>query len=173
VSDLVLNAKQDLSNFEAIFDHYFLPVHNYTLSKVGDVQAAEDIVSQTFLSAMESLARYKERGQFSAWLFTIARSKINDHFRKQKRMADITIQEIPASGADMLAKHIHIEEMQRLWGLIRTLPEEKQDLIRLRYAAKLSFKEIGGILRKSEGAVKKVLYRTLDDLKSEMEKYHV
>ncbi len=173
VADLVYLARQDITYFEQIFERYFLPIHNYTLSRVGDQQTAQDIVSQTFLAALEGLRNYKEKGQFSAWIFTIARSKINDHFRRQKRFSENTIAEIPAREEEMLVKQVRDEQVVSLRLLIRRLPHKKQELIHLRYVANLSFKDIAAITGRSEGAVKKALYRILDDLKDELENDHV
>ena len=173
IADLVHLARQDIRFFQQIYERYFLDVHNYTLSRVGDRQAAQDIVSQTFIAALEGLQNYQEKGQFSAWIFTIARSKINDHFRRQKRFSENPIAEIPAREEDMLARRVQDEQINALRLLICRLPHKKQELIRLRYVANLSFKDIAAITGRSEGAAKKALYRILDDLKDELEKAHV
>jgi RNA polymerase sigma-70 factor (ECF subfamily) len=61
------------------------------------------------------------------------------------------------------------EELRSLQGLIVNLKEKEQDLIYLRYVAGLSYAEIGEILNKNTGAVKKSIYRLLARLKSQME----
>ena len=55
---------------------------------------------------------------------------------------------------------------------IRALSDDEQELIRLRYVAELPFIEIAKALRKSEGATKKMMYRLLARLKSQMEVEH-
>ena len=55
---------------------------------------------------------------------------------------------------------------------IQALPEDEQELIRLRYIAELPFAEIAKALHKSEGATKKMHYRLLARLKSQMEAEH-
>lgn len=172
VHSLVALSKQKIQHFDKIFDLYFLPIYNYTLSKVGDRQTAEDIVSQTFLAAMEGLPRYQEKGSFSAWIFTIARSKINDHFRKRKNISDKGLVEFPDPMDDISFQHIQNEELKALRRKIQKLPKKKRELIRLRFVAELSFKEISEVLGKSESAVKKAIYRTMDALKDELENDH-
>ena len=78
---LVLNAKQDLRNFDALYLRYAQPVYRYLYSRIGSGAEAEDATAQTFLSALEGFGRYRHEGYFGAWLFGIARRKAADHFR--------------------------------------------------------------------------------------------
>jgi RNA polymerase sigma-70 factor (ECF subfamily) len=73
------------------------------------------------------------------------------------------------SETDLLQQVIQTEQITVLAKLIIALPEEEHELIRLRYIAELSFSEIGRLLNRSEGAVKKSLYRSLARLQSQME----
>src|SRR5574339_382523 len=85
IPGLISAAQKDPAVFGRLYDCYVQPIYRYVLSRVGTAHEAEDITSQTFMSAYEALGRYRERGQFSAWLFRIARSKLNDHFRRSRR----------------------------------------------------------------------------------------
>ena len=77
-SALVAGAKQDPQAFAQLYDLYVQRVYRYLLSKVGNEQEAEDLTAQTFLSALQGLERYTHRGNFAAWLFSIARRKVAD-----------------------------------------------------------------------------------------------
>lgn len=169
LSELVAAAQQDPAAFGALYERYVQPIYRYILSRVGSVRETEDITSQTFMAAYESLARYRERGQFSAWLFKIARSKMNDHFRRHRREVDLEAAGAILEREDALGALIRAEELSRVRSIIHCLHEEEQDLLRLRYVADLSFAEIAGILGKREDAVKKSVYRLLARLKSQME----
>jgi hypothetical protein len=82
---LVEAAKEDPVAFGRLYNLYVQPIYRYLYSQVGTVHDAEDLTSQTFMTAYESLTRYRERGFFSAWLFRIARSRLIDHFRGRSR----------------------------------------------------------------------------------------
>ena len=56
--------------------------------------------------------------------------------------------------------------------MIQALAEDEQELIRLRYVAELPFAEVARALHRSEGATKKMLYRLLKRLRTEMEAAH-
>jgi RNA polymerase sigma-70 factor, ECF subfamily len=166
---LVEAAKEDPVAFGRLYNHYVQPIYRYLYSQVGTVHDAEDLTSQTFMTAYESLPRYRERGYFSAWLFRIARSRLIDHFRGRSREVGLAAVEKMKAVHDALGQVIQDEEISRLQALICELSDEEQDLIRLRYVADLSFAEMAGVLGKREDAVKKSVYRLLARLKSQME----
>ncbi len=72
---LISDAQRDPVAFTVLYDRYYRPVYRYLYSRVYSTAEAEDLTSQTFLSALEALPRYRHRGFFSAWLFTIAREQ--------------------------------------------------------------------------------------------------
>ena len=166
---LVTAAQNDPVAFGALYDRYVQPIYRYIYSRVGSVHETEDITSQTFVAAYESLRRYRERGQFSAWLFRIARSKMNDHFRRSRREVGLEAAGEILEREDALGTLIRAEELSRIRSLINHLNEEEQELIRLRYVADLSFVEIADLLGRREDAVKKSVYRLMARLKSQLE----
>jgi RNA polymerase sigma-70 factor (ECF subfamily) len=121
------------------------------------------------MTAYEVLDRYRERGLFSAWLFRIAQSKMNDHFRRSKREVGLEAAGELLEREDALGALIRAEELTRMRSLIQHLEAEDQELIRLRYVAELSFAEMAELLNRREDAVKKAVYRLLARLKNEME----
>ena len=115
-----------------IYDTYARDIHRYILSKVGNPPDAEDLTTQTFMGVLESLPRYRHRGQFSAWIFQIARNKITDHFRRSKRHPlEIPLDLAYSDGA--LEHIIKRQDYERLHVLLQTLNDEERELIRLRY----------------------------------------
>lgn len=166
---LVQAARDDPTAFGRLYNHFIQPVYRYLYSRVGTAPEAEDLTSQTFMTAYESLPRYRERGFFSAWLFRIARSKLMDHFRGSRHEVRLDAAETLASTQDALGSVIRHEELTRLQSLICALTDDEQELIRLRYVADLSFAEMAELLGKREDAVKKSVYRLLARLKSQME----
>jgi len=169
LSGLIADARENPAAFARLYDRYIQPVYRYLYSRIGDVHAAEDVTSQTFMAAYEALPKYRERGQFSAWLFRIARSKMNDHFRRNRYEVGLDAAGEMLEREDSLGALIRAEELSKVRFLVKKLNEEEQDLIRLRYVAELSFAEIADLLGKREDAVKKSVYRLLERLKGQME----
>jgi RNA polymerase sigma-70 factor (ECF subfamily) len=166
---LVEDAKNDPAAFGQLYDYYVQPVYRYLYSRVGTTYDAEDLTSQTFMAAFEYLPRYRERGQFAAWLFRIARSKMTDHFRGNRYEVELEAAERFPGGNDVLFQAIQNEEISRLKCLLKNLKFEELDLIHLRYVAELTFAEISDLLGKREEAVKQSVYRLLARLKGQME----
>jgi RNA polymerase sigma-70 factor, ECF subfamily len=162
-------AQVDPGDFGELYAYYAPRIYKYLLSRLGNIEEARDVTSQTFLNAFELFPRYQHRGYFSAWLFSIARSKYVDHLRKTKRSPETLEDTWPDPLPDPLSQVIETERLTRLRGSIRRLAEEEQEMLRLRYVAEISFAEMAAILHKKEDAVKKALYRLLARLQSQME----
>jgi RNA polymerase sigma-70 factor (ECF subfamily) len=166
---LIKAARQDSKVFGELYKLYVKQVFRYLYSRIGNVNEAEDITAQTFLVAFESFDRFRHDEHFSSWLFTIAHNKAMDHFRQQKitlpfdETADILVENDPLTGV------IQSEQAAALSKLIRVLPEEDLELLRLRFLAEMSFSEIGHFLHRNKEAVKKSIYRLLARLHSKLE----
>ena len=140
-------------------------------ARIGSQADAEDATAQTFLSAIEGFGRYHHEGFFGAWLFGIARRKAADYFR-QAGHSQFLPDELPALDPDLLQQAVSSERLHDLRALLLELDEEEQELLRLRYAAQLSFGEIACLMERKEDALKKSLYRLLDRLHSRLEESH-
>ncbi len=165
---LIRAAQSDLTRFAELYDRYVQPVYRYLHSRVGNAAEAEDLTAQTFLAALESLPKYKHDGHFAAWLFSIARNKAMDHFRKQRPQTPLDLAEDLPLPLDIPELAVEREELERLAKLVRQLDEDQRELIRLRYVAELSFREMAALLGRKEDTVKKALYRLQDRLQARL-----
>ncbi len=130
---------------------------------------AEDVTAQTFLSAFESFDSFRQDEHFASWLFTIARNKAMDYFRQKKNTFTIDCVVNISGDVDPLSNVINSEQTAALSQLIGALPEEERELLRVRFLAEMSFREIARYRNRSEDAVKKSTYRLLARLHSQME----
>jgi RNA polymerase sigma factor (sigma-70 family) len=116
------------------------------------------------------LPHYHHRGYFSAWLFTIARNKARDHYRR--RPTEPLEENHPDKAEDPLAQVIRSDQVKQLAEIVSSLDEEEQELIGLRCVADLSFAEIGASLGRKEDTVKKAFYRLTARLQRQLEVNH-
>jgi RNA polymerase sigma-70 factor (ECF subfamily) len=165
---LIENARHNSDAFAALYRCYLTPVYRYLYSRLGSVHDAEDITTQVFIDALEGLSanHYRAGGCFSAWLFTIARRRLVDFYRQRPTLP---LDETPSAEPGLLAALEKSDDLKRLGRLLAQLDEDKQEFLRLRFSAGLSFAEISSLDGRSEAAVKMVVYRTLDFLREQWE----
>lgn len=169
---LVKAAKGDPRAFAELYQSFVEPVFRYLYSRTGNVHDAEDATAQTFLVAFETIASLRQEEHLASWLFSIARHKVMDQYRTQKRIVSIDFVAEIATEKDPLSEVIRSEQSATLAQLIAALPEDERELLRLRFLASLSFPEMARLLRRNEEAVKKSLYRLLARLHDQVEVTH-
>lgn len=148
-----------------IYHLYVKRVYGYIYHRVGNVHEAEDLTAQVFMAAWEVLPRYQEKGIFGAWLFGIARNKVANFYRQ--RRPELHLERADQRAGDCCDPLTHLEQnehLKQLSSLIEEFGQEEQELLRLRFAADLSYREIGAILGKSEAALKMKVKRLLRNL---------
>lgn len=154
------------SAFVALYRRYVKRIYAYCFRRVGNHADAEDLTEQVFSEALEKFDGYEERGKADAWLFSMAHSRVVDHYRRQRQ--DVALDETMGHSGDGLTPErqlIDAERRQRLFAVLDRLDEDKRELILLRFGAELSYQEIGAIVGKREAAAKMAIYRLLDELR--------
>lgn len=165
-SQLIGEAKRDLSKFDVLYKKYFEQIFFFVLKRVETEDIADDITSQVFLKAMSRLSAYKDMGlPFSSWLFRIARNEIYDLCSKNKIGMVVSVE---SGGLQKIISEIGQEGKEdhtTLYNALERLDDDETELIELRFFEKRHFKEIGEILDITENNAKVKTYRTLDKLK--------
>jgi RNA polymerase sigma factor (sigma-70 family) len=153
----------------ALYDRFALTIFTYLGQQISNEQDAEDLLLEVFLAACknEALSSLPTERQL-AWLLRVARNKVVDRYR---HLALLTLVPIELAGeledaAPTPEQYMEQQEMyERLYLALEHLSPFQRELIRLRYRNGLRFSEIAGILEKSEGAVRKLCMRTLQQLR--------
>lgn len=162
-------AQRDLRAFDQLYVDYAQALYRYLYSRLNNTAEAEEVMSQTFLAALEAFPHYRHRGHFAAWLFTIARNKAADHFRREARQTPLAEAERLPAKVDLMQETLDRERVQALAQRMDRLDEEERELLRLRFVAELSFEQMAALLQRKRDTVKKALYRLLARLQREME----
>ena len=164
-SMLVKAAQRDPAAFIALYRRYVTPVYRYLYNHVGNPADAQDLTAQVFLEALEGLRRYRERGSFAGWLFTIARRRVIGHYRDRPA---VSLNDVPdlIEEDDVPSHVIQDEALQRLRVLVAQLDDDERELLRLRFAAGLTFGQMSAVLGRGEAAVKMALHRLLGRLRA-------
>ena len=173
-SELVDLAKTgDKDAFGELYERYVEKIYNYIYYRTGNHHDAEDISARVFFRAMAHIETYTERGvPFQAWLYRIAHNLVANWHRDKGRRKIIPLDEFIASSLKSESPDRQAEENEEretLLAAIRRLPEERQQLLVLKFVEHLSNAEIGDIMGRTEGAVKSLYHRTLTALRDELQ----
>lgn len=165
---LVEQAQRAPAAFSVLYHRYLTPVYRYLYRRLGNPHDAEDLTAQVFTEALENLLahRYSERGKFAAWLFSIARRKLTDFHRQR---IPLPLEDQLVHDSDLLDAIETGDDHSQITRLLAMLDDHKQELLRLRFAAGLSFAVIATLEGRSEAAVKMAIYRALDWLRNQWE----
>lgn len=171
-SELVLLARNDSAAFGELYERYIRKIYSYIYYRTGNQHDAEDLTARVFHRALVHIETYVERGiPFSAWLYRIAHNLVANWHRDRTRRKVIPLDEFIAAGLRSEAPETMAEsqeEKERLLEAVRRLPEERQQLLILKFVDKLSNAEVGAIMDRSEGAIKSLYHRTLLALRDDL-----
>jgi RNA polymerase sigma-70 factor (ECF subfamily) len=164
---LVEAAQQDPSGFARLYEQNFYRVYAYIASRVGDRHHAEDLTAEVFREALAGIRKFEWQGvPFIAWLLRIAARAVADHWKRTNREAGN-----PSLESDPPAPN-QIERNAMLFQLVDRLPEAQFRVIHMRFVEQKSIREIARELDRSEGAVKQLQLRGIENLRAQMEGAH-
>ena len=166
----IRKAQRNPEAFQPLYDRYFEQIFSFVYRRTDGEELAADLTSQTFLKALQSIRKYKDRGlPFSAWLYRIAANEVNAYYRKTKRRQVFSLEE------EVVGRLIDDEPspnmepaLQALMQELSTLPTDDVAIIELRFFEEKSFREIAYILDLSESAAKMRTYRAIEKLKENL-----
>lgn len=169
---LALASQGDQQAFGVLYDTYAGRIYNYIYYRTGNPLDAEDLTARVFFRAMRHITNYTDRGvPFSAWLYRIAHNLVANWHRDSSRRQEVALDD--GYRTDKGEEHpesalMRSEEENALLNLIRNLPEERQQLLILKFVEHMSNAEIGEIMDRTEGAIKSLYHRTLLALRDEV-----
>jgi len=166
---LIEAAQQEPDRFADLYEANFERVYAYVIRRVRDRDEAQDITADVFHLALKSLPRFEWRGvPFAAWLFRIAANEIADRSKSiAKRRAHeraFPFQESDSVGADA-SSFDEAERRGRLFKLVERLPRDQSRVVVMRFAEEKSIREIATALGRSEGSIKQLQFRAMQNLR--------
>jgi RNA polymerase sigma-70 factor (ECF subfamily) len=164
----VLAAQADRAAFDVLYRRYLDRVYAYAFYQLGDHHDAEDATERTFLAALRALPGFRDEGStFRAWLFRIAHNTIANAHRSRARRRTETLPatfDRPDPNADPAGLVARAEDLRAALRAVAGLPEDRRQVILLRFVDGLSSSEIAQVMDRSPGAVRVLLHRALRDV---------
>lgn len=165
----------DAEAFGALYDRYIDTIFGYVMRRVDSRETAEDLVGDVFLRAWERLDSFSWQGVDPvAWLVTIARNRVYDHYRasptRYERPTDVAPDSVEVGPPEHPEQVAADREMTRTLGkALGRLKASHREVIELRFVHHFSVAETAGAMERSVGAVKALQYRALRALAREIE----
>ena len=161
---------------EEIYIKYSPLIYHYLYALTKDRELSEELMQETFYSALKNIHQFKEKSKISTWLYKIAKNKWKDYLRKTHNKKYVSLDE-----NDIIAKLIVKEDFSEqldlkeninlLYEYIRKLDENVREIFYLRINGNLSFKEISKLIGKTEEWTRVTFYRNKIKLKEEVLNY--
>jgi len=165
-----------------IMDRWQRRVTSFLLRMTGNEAVAVDLAQETFVRAYQSRERFRPKGEFSTWLFTIAANLGRQHFRWQGRHPAISLDaggddeqaigdRLAATGGDP-SEQVEAEERAAVVrDAVMALSPELREAVILSEYEDLSYQQIAEISGCTPKAVETRLYRARSLLRERLSKF--
>jgi len=158
----------DAEAYGQLYDHYVTGVFRFIYYRVSSQQLAEDLTSETFVRGLRAIQRFNWQGKdFGAWLTTIARNLVADHFKSSRTRLEIVSESIPEGRTAVASTEEEVLSLisnEMLFEAVNALPKEQRDCVLMRFIQGLSIAQTAAALGRSEGAVKQLQLRAVRGL---------
>jgi len=157
--------------FDALYERTVERIYAYLRARTSSDEEAADLTQAIYLKALKAWPRRPEEpGALVPWLFRIGRNAATDLYRRRRQTVaweylPESLQPVAERGVE--DRVLRRESAERLRRLLNGLPPAKRELLGLRFAAGLSYAEIGAIVGKGEAATKQQILRLLYALKDQ------
>lgn len=164
---LAMEARADPEAFAELYRRHVLNIYRYHLAHTGNAGDAEDLTSQTFMAALEGIHSYRGTGPYITWLIGIASRKRALFFRGRKPEVPLeSALHLPTSGlpTDQAAtRRLQLDQVLRA---LQTISRDRAEALILCFFSGLSTGEAAQVLGRSEAAVRMLISRGLQDLRT-------
>lgn len=149
-------------DFRQFYERHVDKIHRFLLLRVdGNRPLAEDLTSEVFLKALEAYDRYDPEISASAWIYTIARNHLANHWRTSGRIVDDDVNDLPIAADDFLSGVAAEEQRKFIRDALAELEPEQRKLIEMKHLLGYAHKEIAAINGKTVAATKVATHRAM------------
>ena len=166
-ASLAAQARSDPDAYAELYRRHVRSIYRYHLAHTGNVKDAEDLTSQTFMAALEGIRSFRGTGPFITWLVGIASRKRALFFRGRKAQVPLdSALHLPASAPPTDKAAGRRLQRDQVLAALRTISPDRAEALILCFFSGLGVSEAGLVLGKSEAAVRMLISRGLQDLRT-------
>ena len=168
--ELIYGARTSPESFAILYRRYYPAILRYVRHRVGDEHLARDLVAETFMTALENLHSYRDRGlPFCSWLYRLATSRISRWARRRRIPLTVEFDELAHCKSERVDRSQALNDLTRQ--ALLDLPLRYQDALALHYLEGLSVREVAQTLKVREGTIKARLFRGRERLRLKLAPY--
>lgn len=171
-------AAGDAAAFDRLYARHRAPLFRFIQRQCGQRAVAEELFQDVWTALIDARARYLRQAKFTTYLYTLARHRVIDHFRRQGVRSQVetqvdeeTMECAPHSAPDPAQRLQSKRSVHRLVALVEALPAAQREVILLRAEAQMSLDEMAAVTASERETVKSRLRYALDKLRRGMEDY--
>ena len=166
-------AEGDRETFTNLVERWQTRLINFFYRSTGNRADAEDLAQETFVELYRVAARYESRGTFSAFVFTLARRRLIDSYRKKSRRPLDYIDPTDFAMQQQAEENDHTREIEEAFHkALAALPDNQRNAILMLQQQGLSYEEIAEALEASLSAVKTWIHRARTHLRNELKDFY-
>ena len=154
-------------DIDELYDAYADEVFHYVLSLCRNKHIAEDITSETFLSAIKAVGKFRGDCSMRVWLCQIAKNTYLNSVKRSRFVAEMP-DELP-SADNFEVRLFDKSQAFEIHRILRSLDEPYKEVFSLRIFAELSFAEIGELFKKSESWARVTFHRAKNKIRETIE----
>ncbi len=153
---------EDMAYLETLYQEHGPSLLAYLQRRCGSRQLAEDVLQETFVSAMQRPERVREARSPRAWLFVIARNLLATDFRRRRPTEVLTGDALIAPAPE------DRDDLERMTRAIAGLSVKLREPLELRLQGELSYEQIAQVLEIPVGTVRSRLHHAVRSLREAM-----
>jgi len=182
---LAAYAAGDARAFGELYERHERPVYRYFLRQGATAATADDLLQETWLAVIRHAAQFEPRARFTTWLYTVARSKLVDHWRGREPAVpladaandagadadgDAWIAELPGADADRPdVQALSRAQARAFVDAVEALPPPQREAFLLQAEGGLTLEEIAAVTQAGHETVKSRLRYAMSKLRTAME----
>lgn len=176
--------KNDEKAFQLLVDLFSKKVYNTCIGMLQNMEDAEDVTQEIFITIHLNIDLFKEESSLSTWIYRISVNKCLEFIRKKQRKKRLGVFKsiFTSDGEKALENHtdfvhpgIQLEQQELakiLFKAIDLLPEQQRTAYVLHKLDQVSYNEIAGIMKVSLSSVESLLFRAKQNLKKHLATYY-
>jgi len=178
-AELMLRVREGCSSsFAQLLERHRGPVIHFLYRMVQNQAVAEELAQEVFLRVYRSRATYEPTAKFTTWLFRIATHLALNAIRDGKaeknkesldnEQADGAVRQVAdrkLSVEQVLVNQVKVDEIRRS---IQSLPDKQRSAVLMHKYQELEYSQIAKVLNCSESAIKSLLFRAYETLRSKL-----